>query len=888
MTELSSQYDSTGVEERIYKWWEESGFFAPRASATGKAYTIMMPPPNVTGILHMGHAFNVTYQDILMRWRRMNGDRALWIPGSDHAGIATQNVVERAIGKMGVTRGELGREKFIEKVWEWKKEHGDTISQQLRRLGASCDWKRERFTMDDGLSLAVRKVFVQLYKKGLIYRGEYIINWCPRCCTALSNEEVEHEETDGNLYYIRYPLKDASAEIVVATTRPETMLGDTAVAVHPDDERYSALKGRGVLLPIAGREIPVIADAHVDMEMGTGMVKVTPGHDPNDFEMGKRHSLPLINILNPDGTLNENAGEYEGMDCASARKRVVERLKSESLLEKVDPHSHMVGHCYRCSTIVEPYVSTQWFVKMKPLAEPALEAFRSGEYEFHPRRWEKIYLDWMENIRDWCISRQIWWGHRIPVWYCDECGELTVEMYDPAQCSHCKSSSIRRDEDVLDTWFSSWLWPFTTLGWPETGEDMRVFYPTNTMVTAHDIIFFWVARMIMAGLEFPGEPPFKDIYIHGMIRDDLGRKMSKSLGNTIDPLDVIEEFGADALRFSLISISAEGQDIYVSREKFHIGRNLANKIWNAARFLSMNLGDRFDASRALPSGDSLELADRWILSRLQRAAGSVDDALAGFRFNEAASLLYDFFWHDYCDVYVELAKERLTGEIADGRSEETGGDARHVAWFVLERVLRLFHPFMPFVTEELWQKIPHTGETLMLQSWPNSDGDLIDRTAEAEMEYLRNIVQGCLMLRGDYGVKSGLKAEGCFLEEDKAKRRVLSDYAAYITRLADISPLGVHAALEAPKQAARTVVGTTRLFIPLKGLIDVEKEGERLGREINRVQGLLNGLEKRLGNEEFLRKAPEDVVSRERSKRSDFREMLEKLEKTLLALEEGD
>ncbi len=879
--ELPKTYDSTGLEEKLYDWWEERGFFSPDSTDDRDPYTIMMPPPNVTGVLHMGHAFNITYQDILIRWSRMRGFKTLWVPGSDHAGIATQNVVERALDREEVTRQSLGREKFIEKVWQWKEEHGNTISRQLRRLGASCDWSRERFTMDEGLSRAVRKAFVHLYERGLVYRGEYIINWCPRCSTALSDEEVEHKEVEGKLYYIHYPIKDSERTVVVATTRPETMLGDTAVAIHPDDERYTDLKGKTVILPIIGREMPVIEDAFVDLEMGTGAVKVTPGHDPNDFEMGRRHSIPLINILNPDGSLNENAGPYSGLDVLTARQRVLERLQAESRLDKTETHHHQVGHCYRCETIVEPYVSTQWFVRMQPLAGPALDAFKRGEYTFHPKRWTKIYLEWMENIRDWCISRQIWWGHRIPVWYCGECDELTVEMDDPEKCAHCHSKNIHQDEDVLDTWFSSWLWPFSTLGWPDRKDELERFYPTSTLVTAHEIIFFWVARMIMAGIEFIGEIPFRDIYIHGTIRDDTGRKMSKSLGNTIDPLDIIDQFGADALRFSLISIAAEGQDVYLATEKFHIGRNLTNKIWNATRFLCLNLGDRLDPSDELPDYEMLQLSDRWILSRYQRTVTSVTTSLEEFRFNEAASTLYEFFWHDYCDAYIELAKDRW----AVNGDEGDGDTARHVAWHVLEGVLRLFHPFIPFITEELWRKIPHLGDALMESRWPRGRVEYIDAGAEKDMEYLRDIVRHCLMLKGDYGIRTSQKAEGHFLEGDEEKSRTLESYAIYITRLANISPVHVHTTFDPPPQAARSVAGTTQVFIPLHDLIDTEKEAARLKKEIDRIQGQLRNLEGRLNNRDFLDKAPNEVVLRERSKQNDFREKLNKLEENLRELQ---
>jgi valyl-tRNA synthetase len=886
--ELSTRYDSSGIEEELYQRWEESGFFKPGVSDKDKPYTIMMPPPNVTGVLHIGHAFNITYQDIIIRWRRMMGYKTLWVPGSDHAGIATQNVVERKLKKEGITRQELGREKFIERVWEWKKEHGGTISRQLRRLGSSCDWSRERFTMDEGLSRAVRECFVHLYRKGLIYKGKYIINWCPRCSTAISDEEVEHKEHQGKLYYIRYPVKNEETVVKVATTRPETMLGDTGVAINPGDKRYRKLKGKTVILPIIGREMAVIEDDFVDMEMGTGVVKVTPGHDPNDFEMGQRHSLPLVNILNPDGTLNENAGPYAGMDCLTARKKILEQLEKEALLEKVESHVHQVGHCYRCDTVVEPFVSTQWFVKMKPLAEPALDAVKKGEIRFHPKRWTKIYTQWMENIRDWCISRQIWWGHRIPVWYCEECDGLTVEIENPTECAHCRSQSIIQDNDVLDTWFSSWLWPFSTLGWPDRIKDLDEFYPTDTLVTAHDIIFFWVARMIMSGLEFMGGIPFSDVYIHGMIKDDTGKKMSKSLENAIDPLDVMEEFGADALRFSIINITSEGQDVFLSTEKFHIGRNLTNKIWNAVRLLIMNLGDDFDPAEEPSWSDSPQLADRWILSRYQSTVGSVTQALEGFRFNEASSILYDFFWHDYCDAYVELAKDRWASGDSGENGDVDGEVARYIAWYVLEGILRLFHPFMPFITEKLWLEISREGETLMKAKWPDVREDMLDKGSEKKMEYLREVISHCLMLKGEYGVTSRQMAEGHFLEADKEKQEILEAYAPYITRLSGISPVLVHTSFKPPQQVARAVLGTTQIFIPLKELVDTDKETARLEKEIERIRGQLDNLEKRLNNKDFLSKAPEDVVNRERSKQKDFKETLSKLERNLRALQEGD
>ncbi|MBI3008875.1 MAG: valine--tRNA ligase, partial [Candidatus Omnitrophica bacterium] len=766
MDDIPTRYDPKKCEEKWYKFWEEKSFFHAESNPSKKPYSIVIPPPNITGILHMGHALNNTIQDILIRWKRMEGCSTLWMPGTDHAGIATQNVVERKLAGEGIKRQDIGREKFLKEVWAWREEYGSTIIMQLKKLGCSCDWARTRFTMDEGLSNAVSEVFVRLYSKGLIYRGDYIINWCPRCQTALSDEESVHKELNGFLYYIKYPVKNGKGNVVVATTRPETMLGDVAVAIHPEDSRYKDLADKKVLLPIINRELKVIYDNAVDQKFGTGIVKVTPAHDRNDFEMALRHSLSPLIVMNPDATMNRESGEYEGMDRFECREALLEDLKERKLLVKIEPHTHAVGHCYRCHTVVEPYLSRQWFVRMKPLAGPAIDVVKKGLIKFYPERWTKVYLDWMENIRDWCISRQIWWGHRIPVYYCKDClkqaakftvnsGQLTGDTKDnkgiivsrtrPEKCPTCGSKDIYQDEDVLDTWFSSWLWPFSTFGWPESTEELKYFYPTSVLVTAPEIIFFWVARMIMAGLEFKGDIPFRDVYIHGTVRDDTGTKMSKSLGNIIDPIEIIDEFGTDALRFSIISITAVGQDVFLSKDKFELGRNFANKIWNASRFVLTNLspmgskdvGATFmtPVNAGLINQTPTSLPDKWILSRLNRTIASVTDALGEYRFNEAAFGIYEFFWHEFCDWYLELAKPVLiNSEQLTVNSEKQKEITQIILYDVLDKSLRLLHPFMPFITEEIWQKMKGpAGSSIMVSSWPVADNKLIDNEAEEEM-----------------------------------------------------------------------------------------------------------------------------------------------------------
>ena len=764
MFELAKNYDPKSIEDKWYRWWTEQNMFHGTPAKGGQSYCIIIPPPNVTGILHMGHALNNSIQDVLVRWRRMQGRNTVWVPGTDHAGIATQNVVERELKKEGKTRGDLGRQAFVDRVWKWREKYGATIINQLKKLGASCDWQRERFTMDDGLSNAVSEVFIRLYDKGLIYRGKYIINWCPRCQTALSDEESEYEDLGGKLYYIRYPVQGGAKKdhMIVATTRPETLLGDTAVAINPRDERYRHLVGKTIILPILHRELRVIEDDFVDPKFGTGVVKVTPAHDPNDFAMGIRHSLPQVDVMNDDGTMNEAAGPYAGMDRFACREGIVEDLKDAGLIEKIEDHDHAVGHCYRCHTMVEPRLSPQWFVKMKPLAGPAIEAVRSGRIRFMPERWTKVYLDWMENIRDWCISRQIWWGHRIPVFYCDGCAHEWAAKGRPQNCPKCASDKFRQDEDVLDTWFSSWLWPFSVFGWPENNDDLKFYYPTNTLVTASEIIFFWVARMVMAGMEFMGDIPFSEVYIHGTVRDDTGLKMSKSLGNSIDPLDIIRQYSADALRFSLIMLTATGQDVYVSTEKFEIGRNFGTKIWNAARFMQMHTKDRIvDLEDVKFEPGRLSADDQHILARLNESIAACAENLDLFRFNDYAKTLYEFIWHQFCDWYVEYSKQVFHGN-DEGRKQEVLNVMHHV----FSNALRLLHPLMPFLTEELWHGMGYnkSNETILLAPWPKAVEWRtlgIDRAVVDYVDARHELIRIARTLRVDSGITPSRKWTTC-------------------------------------------------------------------------------------------------------------------------------
>jgi valyl-tRNA synthetase len=867
---LAPQYNPKDIETRWSELWASTSLLHATPDPHKKPYTIVIPPPNVTGILHMGHALNNTIQDILIRVRRMQGRQALWMPGTDHAGIATQNVVERKLAKEGKTRRDLGREAFVDQVWAWKKEYGSTIIRQLKRMGATCDWPRERFTMDEGYSEAVRDVFVRLYEKGLIYQGDYIINWCPRCQTALADEEAPHKDLDGKLYYIKYPLKQPPAKskskkpamdgVVVATTRPETMLGDTAVAVHPTDKRYKALIGATLVLPLVEREIRIISDRLIDKKFGTGAVKVTPAHDPNDYLMGRSHNLEFINIMNPDGVLNANAGEYAGMDRFEAREAIIEELKERKLLVKIEEHRHAVGHCYRCHTIIEPYLSKQWFVKMAPLARPAIRAVKKNDIRFTPKRWTKVYLNWMENIKDWCISRQIWWGHRLPVWYCDACLKkskgVIVSRTTPAKCPDCGNTALRQDEDVLDTWFSSWLWPFATFGWPREGQkDLGYFYPTDTLVTAPEIIFFWVARMIMAGFEFMGQKPFGDVYIHGTVRDEEGKKMSKSLGNSIDPLEIIEQYGADALRFSLIAIAASGSDIFLSTERFEQGRNFCNKIWNASRFILMNLkegvtGDAIDSA-------SLKLQDKWILSELNDLIRKTDKAIDAFKFNEAVNLLYGFFWHSFCDWYLEAAKS----DIDDKNTQE-------VLMHVLKSVLSLLHPFMPFITEEIATRLPgRPQETLALAPWPTVDKPRDDKACARSIKLAFETVSFLRLKRHDLQVPVTTKIRVAASVKTKEARRTLESVLPLIKRMAQIETWTFLEDDASPQDALSGLVGKDlRLFLLLEGLVDVAREKERLDQEITSLSGLIRQKEGLLANKGFVQRAPSDVVEKETAK----------------------
>ncbi|MGE5587822.1 MAG: valine--tRNA ligase [Clostridia bacterium] len=866
---LAPRYNPLDMEEEIYAEWLRGGYFHQEVDPSRKPFCIVIPPPNVTGSLHIGHALDNTLQDILVRWHRMMGDNTVWIPGTDHAGIATQVKVEAALAKEGLSRHDLGREEFVRRVWQWKEKYGGTIRGQLQRLGASCDWERERFTMDEGLSRAVRQVFVRLYEKGLIYRGTYIINWCPRCRTSLSDLEVEHEDSKGTLYYIRYPLAPSAGGdgyITVATTRPETMLGDTAVAVNPRDPRYTRLIGAKVVLPIMEREIPVIADEHADPEFGTGAVKVTPAHDPNDFEIGLRHGLPAVKVIGEDGRMTREAGKYEGLDRYACRDKVVEELASLGLLAKTEAHDHAVGHCQRCNSVVEPMISRQWFVKMRPLAGPAVEAVRDGRIRFVPERFGKVYLNWMENVHDWCISRQLWWGHRIPVWYCGECGEASASAEDLTRCPKCGSTRLEQDPDVLDTWFSSALWPFSTMGWPEVTPELRHLYPTSVLVTAYDIIFFWVARMIFMGLEFMGEVPFYDVFIHGLVRAASGKKMSKSLGTGVDPLEVVDKYGADVLRFTLVSGNTPGNDMRFREERLEASRNFANKLWNAARFVMMNLGD-FDPASADEHSLRLLPADRWIRSRANRVAQEVDSHLREYEIGEAARALYGFTWDEFCDWYIEISKARLYGNDALARTT-----ARYVLWETLGKVLRLLHPFMPFITEGIWRRLPGAGGSIMVSPWPAFEERLDDPDAEAEMVTLMDVTRAIRNIRSEMNVPAQKKVDAIVVAEGKTAEALRAG-RHLVVRLAGLERLGVEAGLEhKPEKAAHAVVAGAEVYVPLAGIIDLDTEIRRLEKDLRAAEAALEAAERKLSNPGFLEKASEEVVERERMRREDYAE----------------
>ena len=862
-TNIPTVYEPQQVEKKWYAFWEGEKLFHAEVEQAKKPYTIVIPPPNVTGALHMGHAFDETLQDILIRWRRMQGYNALWMPGTDHAGIATQIKVEEELAKEGLNRYDLGRDKFIDRVWDWKRQYGSRILNQLKTLGSSCDWERERFTMDEGCSRAVREGFASLYEQGLIYRGNYMISWCPRCRTALSDIEVEHEDSAGHLFHIKYPLENSDEFLIVATTRPETMLGDVAVAVHPADERYRKLLEKQLILPLVGRRIPVIADEYVDPAFGTGAVKITPAHDPNDFEMGRRHGLDQVTVISADGTMGPAAGPYAGMDRYQCREKLVADLKEQGYLVKVDEHAHAVGHCQRCHTVVEPLVSRQWFVKMAPLAQPAIEKVKNGEIRFIPERFTKIYLNWVENVRDWCISRQIWWGHRIPAWYC-ACGEVIVSRDDVSVCPKC-GGQVERDPDVLDTWFSSALWPFSTLGWPERTPELNHFFPTATLVTGYDIIYFWVARMIFMSLQFTGEVPFRDVYIHGLVRDAQGRKMSKSLGNGIDPVQVIEKYGADALRFTIVTGNTPGNDMRFYWERVESSRNFANKIWNASRFVLMNLHD-FTPGAHQPV---YTLADRWIISRFNRTTAEVTRYLENYELGEAARALYEFIWNEFCDWYIEMAKSRLYSK-EDAAARHT---AQETLSTVLKGTLELLHPFMPFLTEEIWQHLPHEGNSIMAAHWPQADSERLDTQTEQEMEVLTEVIKTIRNMRAEMEVPIGKKTEAVLQVANNELLALLNGNAGYLHQLAGVLPLTIQMVAEPkPEQAATAVAGGVEIYLPLKGLIDIDKEVARLEKELANLDKEVARLAGKLNNPGFLAKAPAEVVATEREKQRNYEE----------------
>ncbi|MDI3534092.1 MAG: valyl-tRNA synthetase [Thermosediminibacterales bacterium] len=872
---ISTVYDPKKVEDKWYDYWLEGGYFTPEIDYSKRPFTIVIPPPNVTGQLHMGHALNNTMQDIIIRKKRMEGIPTLWLPGTDHAGIATEAKVKEQIAEEGLSKYDLGREEFLKRVWQWKEKYGGTIIKQLKKLGASCDWSRERFTMDEGCSEAVREVFVRLYEKGLIYRGDYIVNWCPTCHTTLSDIEVEHIEEEGKLWHIKYPFKDGSGYVTVATTRPETMLGDTCVAVHPDDERYKELVGRTLILPILNREIPIVADEYVDPEFGSGAVKVTPAHDPNDFEIGIRHNQEPIVVIDDEGKMTKNAGKYEGMDRYECRKTLIKDLDEQGYLLKVEDHYHNVGHCYRCDTTIEPMISKQWFVKMKPLAEPAIEVVKEGKIRFIPERFTKIYINWLENIKDWCISRQLWWGHRIPAWYCKNCGEIIVARETPKSCSKCGGNILEQDPDVLDTWFSSALWPFSTLGWPRETEDLKYFYPTSVLVTGYDIIFFWVARMIFSGLEFMKDIPFKDVVVTGLVRDSLGRKMSKSLGNGIDPLEVIEKYGADTLRFTLSTGNTPGNDLRFYWERVESSRNFANKIWNASRFVMMNLED------FTPKGDmdtaKLTIADKWILSRYNSIIKEVTKSLDSYEFGIAAQKLYDFIWSEFCDWYIELTKPRLYGEDMESRVT-----AQHVLWLVLSGTMKLLHPFMPFITEEIWQHLPHEGESIMVSKWPEFDEANCFPDDESKMYLIMEAIRSIRNIRGELNVAPSRKAEAVVRVSSDDVLEILKEGAVYIKNLANVSKITfIEKKEDVPKKAMTAVISGAEIYMPLEGLVDIDKEIERLQKELKNLKSEIERANKKLSNKGFLEKAPKDVVEKERKKQKDYTERYKKVEERL-------
>ena len=881
MIQLDKKYEPGEVEKRWGRFWEEKNFFHADETRESPAFSIVIPPPNITGRLHIGHAFNNTLQDILTRWKRMQGCNALWQPGTDHAGIATQNVVEKQLHEEGTGRQDLGREAFVKRVWKWRNESGGTITNQLKKLGCSLDWERDRFTMDEGLSKAVREVFVSLYEEDLIYKGDYIINWCPRCHTALSDLEVEHQDMQGYLYHLKYSIKDSEDFLVIATTRPETMLGDTAVAVNPDDERYQKYKGKKLILPVLNREVPLIEDDYVDTSFGTGALKVTPAHDPNDFELGRKHQLETINIMNPDGTMNSLASPaYEGLDRFECRKKLISNLKDSGVLIKIEDLNHSVGHCYRCRTVVEPYLSKQWFVKVKPLAEPAMKAVRDGSIKIVPKFWENTYFEWMENIRDWCISRQIWWGHQIPAWNCKACGEVVVARETPNSCSACSSTDLVQETDVLDTWFSSALWPFSTLGWPEKTDSLKRFYPTSVLCTGFDILFFWVARMIMMGLKFMDDVPFRDVYIHALIRDAEGQKMSKTKGNVIDPLEVMEKYGTDALRFTLAAFAAQGRDIKLAEDRIEGYRNFCNKLWNASRFVFMNLED-YKGSCALDERSKFSSADLWILSRLNRATKEVNEALEAFRFNDAALTVYKFIWNEYCDWYIELTKSKL----ADPGSERVA--AQNMLIHVLDSALKLLHPFMPFITEEIWQKLPQDENSIMVSVFPEYREAQTNEAIEKEMAVIMEVITAIRNIRGEMNLNPGLKLNVLVKTQNPEIQQTLQYHGEYVRELARVEQLETGSNIEKPKVSASSVLGEMDLIIPLEGMMDFQEERKRVEKELKKIEKDLIFLDKKLSNPDFVKKAPVDIIEKDEQRKKSLSLKQAKLEIHLKTIEQG-
>ena len=877
--ELNKNYDAKITEKKWYKFWMDNNFFKPKENKSQKPFTVLIPPPNVTGILHMGHVLNNTLQDVAIRYHRMTQKPTLWIPGTDHAGIATQNMVEKELAKDNKTRHDIGREELVKKIWEWKNQKGSHIIEQLKQLGCSCDWSRERFTMDEGLSKAVKEVFVHLYNKDLIYKGKYIINWCPRCVTALANDEVEYADSKGKLWHIKYPFEDGTGFLIVATTRPETMLGDVAVAVNPSDERYNKLIGKNVLLPVANRLIPIISDDYVDKGFGTGCVKITPAHDPNDFEVGLRHNLEQLIVMDEYGKMNDNAGEkLSGIDRFKARKLIIEQLEAEKLLAKIEDHDNSVGHCYRCDTVIEPYLSDQWFVKMKPLAEKAIKVVETGEIKFYPERWTKVYMHWMNNIRDWCISRQIWWGHRIPAYYCNDCNEIIVATEEPQNCPKCNANSFRQDDDVLDTWFSSWIWPFSTMGWPERTPELEYYLPTNLLITAPEIIYLWVARMIMSTLEFENKIPFDTVLLHGIVRDAQGRKMSKSLGNSPDPIDIINTVGADALRFSIIFSSPKGQDSYYSDSILETGRNFCNKIWNAFRFIMMNI----EKIEGLPEKQNLkmDLADKWIYSRLNQVIKETTDNYENLRFNDVAQNLMQFIWDDFCSWYVEMAKEKFYNE----PNPEVLLSTKFVLLDVMQVSMRLLHPVMPFISEEIWQLIkgifPMNEDALIIASFPHCNEDLIDNSINSAMSLIQKTISSVRNLRKQVNISPAVNVNIHLKLSNQTQEELYTDYQGYLRKLAKIDNITMGIDIEKPESSLVSVVEDVQIYLPLKGIIDVEAEKNKLLKQKEKLEKELSIIKNKLGNENFIKNAKPDVINKEKEKETEVSTKL----KTIIAV----